>query len=275
MTFPTLVALVRRLSSAARFPAGRVAILRLYGPISGAGRTAEWIELARHLRESARVPAVVLDVDSGGGSAPASDDLFLALERLAARKPLVAAIRGTGASGAYLAALPARRLVANPTALVGSIGVLSAGPRATALLERLGVSVSEHRTGRLKGMGAPWRDETIEEAAKEQAIVDRIHDSFVGRVAKARGLPEERVRELATGEVWLGSEALDLGLVDEVGDLERAVEIAAELAGVPARATPVRLRRSIVSRLVNRFASRLALAVADEIELRVGDRFRL
>src|SRR5437667_11900397 len=96
------------------FPPGRVAILRLYGPIIGAGRTADWIELARRLRESRRVPAVVLDIDSPGGSASGSDDLFLGLERLAAKKPLVAAIRGTGASGAYLAALAARRIVANP-----------------------------------------------------------------------------------------------------------------------------------------------------------------
>ena len=255
-------------------PTGRIAVLRLHGLIGGAGRTAEWIELARRVRESKRVPAVVLDIDSPGGSATGSDDVFLALQRLAAKKPLVAAIRGSGASGAYLAAMAAQRIVANPTAIVGSIGVINVSPRLPRLLERLGVEVSEHTAGSLKGMGAPWREESDAEAAKEQRIVDAIYDSFVGRVSAARGLSPERVRELATGEVWLGREALELGLVDEIGDLERAVEIAAELAGVPAKFAPVRVRRPLLGRLMERFAGTVARSVTDDIEARLWDRFR-
>jgi protease-4 len=256
------------------FPAGRVAIIRLNGPIGGSGRTLELIELAQRLRESPRVPAVVLDVDSPGGSATASDELFIAFERLAAAKPLVASIRGTGASGAYLAAVAARRILANPNAIVGSIGVISAGPRLPRLLDRLGVTVAETRAGRLKGMGAPWREETDEERAKEQEIVDAIYGAFVGRVAKGRSMTEERVRELATGEIWLGERALELGLVDEIGDLERAVEVAAAFAGVPPRAAPVRIRRPFFERVIGRFAGRLAARMTDEIETRLADRFR-
>jgi protease IV len=256
------------------FPPGHVAVLRLYGPIAGGARTADWIELVRRLRESRRVPAVVLDIDSPGGSATASDDMFLALERLAAKKPLVAAIRGTGASGSYLAAMAARSVVTQPNAIVGSIGVISAGPRLPRLLDRLGISVTENRAGRLKGMGAPWRDETDEERDKEQAIVDAFYAAFVGRVAKSRRLTEEQVRELATGEVWLGGQAVELGLVDEVGDLERAVELAARAAGVPPRAAPVRLRRPLFERLVGRFGASLGAAVADEIEARLETRLR-
>ena len=256
------------------FPPGHVAILRLYGPIADGARTADWIELVRRLRESKRVPAVVFDIDSPGGSATASDDMFLALERLAAKKPLVAAIRGTGASGSYLAAMAARTIVAQPNAIVGSIGVISAGPRLPRLLDRLGISVSENRAGRLKGMGAPWREETEEEREKEQAIVDAFYAAFVGRVARSRRLTEEKVRELATGEVWLGEEARELGLVDEIGDLERAVELAADAAGVPARSAPVRLRRPLLERLAGRFGVSLAAAVADEIEARLESRLR-
>ena len=256
------------------FPAGEVAVLRLHGPIVGGGRSADLTELARHLRESRRVPAVVLDIDSPGGSATASDDLFLAFQRLAAKKPVVASIRGTGASGAYLAAMAAQRLLANPTGVVGSIGVISASPRLVKLLERAGVEVSETRAGRLKGMGAPWREESPEEHDKEQQVIEAFYASFVRRVAAGRGLSEERVRELATGEVWLGEQALELGLVDEVGDLERAIEVAAELAHVPARGAPVRLRRPFLARLVDRFAGRAATALADQVELRFWDRFR-
>jgi protease IV len=258
-----------------RFPRGRVAIVRIHAPIQGGGRTVELVELLRHLRESRRVPAVVLDIDSPGGSATASADLYQAIRRLAAEKPVVAAIRGVGASGAYLAALGAGRILAGPMAVVGSIGVISAGPRAPRLLERIGVSVTETRAGRLKGMGAPWRDETAEERAKEQAIVDGFYEAFVGRVAAARELTEERARELATGEVWLAGQALELGLIDQIGDVEDAVEVAASLAGVPAHASPVRLRRPFFSRLVDRFATRVAASIADEVDLRAWDRFHL
>lgn len=271
-----MTARLRRLLRLGRpVPAGRVAVIRLYGPIGGAGRTSEWVELVRRLRESKRVPAVVVDIDSGGGAASASENLFLALERLAEVKPVVAAIRGAGASGAYLAAVAARHIVATPTAVVGSIGVITVAPRVPRLLERLGVGVSQHTAGRLKGMGAPWREESPDEAEKEQQLVDAIYDVFVERVAERRGLARERARALATGEVWLARDAIPLGLVDEIGDLERAVEVAAEMAGVPARAATVRLHRPLLGRLVDRFAARAASALLDEIDVRLGERFRL
>ncbi len=252
----------------------RVAVLRLFGTIGGGVRTADWIELVRRLRESERVPAVVLDIDSPGGSATASDDMFLALERLAAKKPLVAAVRGVGASGAYLAAMAATTIVAQPNAVVGSIGVISASPRLPRLLDRLGVSVTETRAGRMKGTGAPWREDTDEERAKEQAVVDAFYDAFVERVATGRRMTNERARELATGEVWLGREARDLGLVDEIGDLERAVEIAAHAAGVPARSATAHLRRPLLDRLAGRFGTSLVTAVTDEVERRVQTSLR-
>lgn len=256
-------------------PPGRVAIVRLYGPIGGAGRTADRLELVRRLRELRRVPAVVLDIDSPGGSASASDDLYLGLERLAAKKPLVAAVRGTGASGAYLAAMAAHGFIANPNAVVGSIGVISAGPRLPRLLDRIGVSVSVTKQGRYKEMGAPWREDTDEERAKEEQLVESIYDAFVARVAAGRHMTTAGVRELATGEVWLGTRALELGLIDEIGDLERAIEIAADMAHVPARSARVGLPRPFMLRLADRFGTSLASSVADELEVRLADRIRL
>jgi protease IV len=190
-------------------------------------------------------------------------------------QPLPIVRSAAGASGAYLAALAARRIVAAPTAVVGSIGVISVAPRLPRLLDRLGVSVEEHTAGALKGMGAPWREGAAAEAAKEQALVDAIYDGFVARVASARNLSTERARELATGEVWLGSESVSLGLVDEIGDLERAVEVAAEMAGVPAKPVSARLPRPLFGRLIDRFASRVALSIADEIEIRLSDHLRM
>jgi protease-4 len=253
-----------------RIRPGRVAVVRLYGPIAGGARSADWVELVRELARDRRVPAVVLDIDSPGGSAPASDYLYVALRRLADRKPLVAHVRGVGASGAYLAAMAAGKLIVAPSAVVGSVGVISVGPRVAPLLDRLGVRVEEHRAGRLKGMGAPWRDDTEEERSREQELVEAFYDRFVDRVAQGRGLPRQRVVELATGEVWLGSRAVELGLADAVGDLDDAIAAAAEEAGVPAEASPVRLRRPFLARLVDRFATRLAASIADELEARLA-----
>ena len=266
--------LLRHMLPGRTFPRGRVAVIRLHGPIGGSTRTVDLIELTRAVRESRRVPAVVLDINSPGGSATASDELLIAFRRLAAVKPVVASIRGVGASGAYLAAMAAHRVLANPNAVVGSIGVISAGPRVPRLLDRLGVEVSETRAGRLKGMGAPWRSDTDEERAKEQAIVDAFYDAFVRTLAVGRGLSEARARDLATGEIWLGRQALELGLVDEIGDLERAVEVAAAMAGVPAKSAAVRVRQPLFARLVGRFTTSLAAAVANEVEVRLDDRYR-
>ncbi len=252
-----------------RLRPGRIAIIRLYGPIGGGARSADWVAVVKELGREKSVPAVVLDIDSPGGSAAASDYLYLALKRLADRKPLVAHVRGTGASGSYLAAMAARKIVVAPSSIVGSIGVISAGPRLPKLLDRLGVRVEEHRAGRLKGMGAPWRDETEEEGSREQKLVDAFYDRFVDRVAEGRGLERGRVVELATGEVWLGSEAVKLGLADATGDLDDAIESAAALAGVPAEASPVRLHRPMLARLADRFAMRLASSIADELEARL------
>ncbi len=252
--------------------AGRVAVVRLYGPISGGQRSAEWVETVARARRSRHVPAVVVDIDSPGGSAPASDYLYLALARLAKEKPLVAHVRGVGASGAYLAALAARSIVVAPNAVVGSIGVISSGPRVAVLLERIGVRVQETKAGSLKGQGAPWRDDSPEEAAKEQELVDAYYDAFVGRVAEGRRMAPERARELATGEVWLGVRSVELGLADEVGDLDRAVEIAAAAAGVPARSVPVHARRPFFARLVDRFATRAASRLTDAVETELWRR---
>jgi protease-4 len=265
-----LGALFRR----SRLRPGRVAVIRLYGAIGGGARSADWIELVKALGRHRSVPAVVLDIDSPGGSAAASDYLYLALKRLADKKPLVAHVRGTGASGSYLAAMAASRIIVAPSSIVGSIGVISAGPRLPKLLDRLGVQVEEHRAGRLKGMGAPWRNETEEEATREQELVDAFYDRFVDRVVAGRGLDRARVLELATGEVWLGSRAVELGLADEVGDLDDAIEAAAAMAGVPAESSPVRLRRPFFSRLADRFATTFASSIANEVEARLfQDRF--
>ena len=128
----------------------RIAVVEVFGALGSAVRTAEFVRIFRALEENDRVRAVVVDIDSPGGSASASDYLHRALARVSARKPVVAFIRGMGASGAYLLSCAATKVVAIPGALVGSIGVISIRPLLYEFMRRYGIGVSITKSGRLK-----------------------------------------------------------------------------------------------------------------------------
>lgn len=204
-------------------------------------RTGEVVRLLDRARDASRIRAVVLDIHSPGGDAVASEALYRAVRRLARRKPVVAWIRGTGASGAYFVACGATRILAFPGAIVGSIGVISARPVLVDALRRLGAAVHVTKTGPFKDLGAPWREPTEEDRAKEQRLVDGIFRHFTDAVREARRLDEATMARVTTGEVWLAEEALALGLVDRLCDEEEAYEEARRLARLPRRAL-VRLR---------------------------------
>ncbi len=253
---------------------GRVAVIEFYGVIGGRIQSPVYGRLLDDVRHNRSVKAVVLDVDSPGGSAVASEYLHNSLSKLAESKPVVAFIRGTGASGGYMLSCAAQRIVALPGSLVGSIGVISARPMLQDLLERVGISFSVNKSAELKDMGAFYRRPTAEEESKMQALVDEMYDSFVAKVALARRMDEDRVRTHATGEVFTGRKAHELGLVDELGDLERAVAMAAQMGGVSARRRPqyIRPRRPFRSRLLGGFGASLAETVVEETERRLMER---
>ena len=235
-------------------PVGGIGIWELFGPIGGTRRLREALSAIDTMKNSRRVKAVLINVDSPGGLATASDCLYSAISRLAGRKPVVAFVSGSSASGAYLATCSATRIVALPTAVIGSIGVLSVRPVLQNLLNRIGIDVAVTKSGRLKDMGSMYRPATEEEKKKEEELVGGFFDYFVSAVAKGREIDEGVVRELATGEVFLGDKAKSLGLVDEVGDFELAADIACELGDVPRRFIPIRRRPTLSERLLLRFA---------------------
>lgn len=229
----------------------RIGIVQVRGVIDGALRTEALIKVLGTARRNQRVHAVVLDINSPGGGATGSEALHVAVKRLAAQKPVVAWIRSTGASGAYFLACAATRIVAFPSAIVGSIGVISVRPIAVDALRRLGTRIEVTKTGQFKDLGAPWREPTEADAAKEQELVQAVFRRFTAAVRAGRGFDEPALARVTTGEVWLGTQALELGLVDAlVEDEEGAVEVAQDLAGLPHRAT-VQLgpRKSVLARL--------------------------
>ena len=249
-------------------------MLEVAGQIGVQVRGPEMVRTIKALREDHRVQAVVVEIDSPGGSASVSDAIFRALQRLSKKKPTVAFIGSSGLSGGYLIACGAQHIMALPTALVGSIGVIFTRPVIEELMQKVGVRMVMTHEGRLKGMFQPWRGPTPEEQEKVQALTEEYYEWFVSSVASARGLDVARVRELATGEMYSASRGKEIGLVDELGDFEGAVERAKELAKFPERPRLqwVRPRRPLLERLLARGSAAMAGAVAGEIESRISPR---
>lgn len=251
---------------------GRIAIVELFGSIGMTLRSDEYVPILEGLRRSKAIKAVVLDIDSSGGEVPTSAYLRLAVSKLAAEKPVIAFARGTCASGAYLIGCAAHKIVAMPYAVIGSIGVLSFWPVISELLERLGVQVEVSKSAELKDMQAFWRPPSEEEREKSQALVDAFHGEFVSIVAEARGLEPQAVQALATGEVFWAQRALELGLVDELGDQERAFELAMELGQVPRRLIYVKPKRRRWRRWMGRFSDSLVAEIGFQMERRLQPR---
>ena len=180
------------------------------------------------------VRAIVLRINSPGGTITASDVLYHEISTFKARRkiPVVAALMDVGASGGYYVALAADQIVAHPTTITGSIGVLMLTVNASGLLEKIGVSASYVKSGGLKDMGSPFRTLTPEERALFQELIDRFYGRFVDLVAQERRIDEARVRAFADGRVYTAGEAQSLGLIDRIGYLEDAVVLAREAAGV-------------------------------------------
>lgn len=245
---PSGTSLAERVTAAADMR--RIAVVPVRGVIGGALRTADLVKTLDRARENKRIRAVVLDIASPGGDAVASETLYLAVRRLAVAKPVVAWIRSVGASGSYFLACGATRILAFPAALVGSIGVISVRPVLIDTLRRIGASVRVTKTGPFKDLGAPWREPTEDDLAKERELVEGMFRHFTTAVRAARGYDEAALARVTTGEVWLADRALELGLVDGLAEEEAAMEEAQRLAGLPHRKV-VRLhpRRSVLQRL--------------------------
>lgn len=188
-----------------------------------------------------KIQAIVFRVDSPGGSYVASDTIWreVVLARKAG-KPVVVSMGNVAASGGYFVAAPATVIVAQPGTLTGSIGVVVGKPVIGDLLGRLGVGLGSVEQGAHARMFAPTRDFTDEEWTRVNSFLDRVYDDFVGKVADGRGLPRERVDALARGRVWTGADAHERGLVDELGGLSVAMDIARRKAGLSTDA-PVRV----------------------------------
>jgi len=202
------------------------------GPIIGSDSLIEYIREARANRS---VRAIVLRVDSPGGSSTASDVIWRELSiTQEPSRPIIASMSDLAASGGYYIALGADAIVAQPGTLTGSIGVYTGKFVVTGTLEKLGVNIEATSDGRHAQMFSPDRRFTPEERAKVEESMQAVYDQFVERAAAARHMAPEKIDEIAQGRVWTGQQARANGLVDQLGGLYAAIALAKQRAKIPA-----------------------------------------
>ena len=225
-----------------RFTFGKtVAVVDVRGVISDAADTVEALD---HLRQQDATIGVVVRIDSPGGAVAPSQEIYDAVWRLRARKPVVASLGNVAASGGYYVASAADVVVADPGTLTGSIGAIMEVQNVATLAEKVGVSQTVVKSGRFKDVGQPLRAVTDEERVLLQRMVDDVLGQFIDAVARGRGMEAGRVRALADGRLYSGAQARDVGLVDELGGLAEATRVAWSRAGQTGepRVSHVRLR---------------------------------
>jgi protease IV len=198
------------------------------------------IKQIRDLREDDDVAAVVLRVNSPGGSSLASEVILRELLRLKAKKPVVVSMGNVAASGGYYISCAANRIIAQPNTITGSIGVVGVMPSAEELFKKIGARVETVEKGKWALFFRVDRDMTAEQKSVLMDLMNGIYDEFVNHVAEGRHLTPDEVKSVAAGRVWTGTQALERRLVDELGGLDLAVQRACELAKVSREQVVVR-----------------------------------
>jgi protease IV len=208
------------------------------------------------------VKAIVLRIESSGGEIEPCQEILLEIERAKETKTIVVNMGEMAASGGYYISTAADKIVAMPTTQTGAIGVISAAIDVKGLLDKLGIQIEIFKGGKYKDMYWGLRELTPEEETIMQQMVDEYYQGFVDVVAEGRGLSQEEVKDLATGQLYSGTKAKELGLVDELGDLDTAINLAAELAGIKAPIVEYYKQPGLIGRLLS--------GLVDAIETRIS-----
>ena len=207
----------------------KVGVIPIEGVISDA---KEIIDQIKEFDENDKIRAVVLRLDTPGGSVAPSQEIYQAVLELRKKKKVVASMGSVAASGGYLIAVAADQILANSGTITGSISAVMHYANVEELLKKIGLRSSVIKSGKFKDMGSPTREMTNEERAMIQAIVDDINDQFVKAISANRNIPPAKILPLADGRVFTGRQAKELGLIDGLGSLQDAVLLAARLSGI-------------------------------------------
>lgn len=220
-----LIALLQR-----NIPGGeKVALVRIEGPIIDSKNTID--EIKDYTKDSS-IKAIILRIDSPGGAVAPSQEIYEEVRKAATKKPIVVSMGSVAASGGYYIASPATRIIANPGTLTGSIGVIMEIPNIEGLMNKVGIKTEVIKSGRHKDIASVFRGRSKEEREILQAVLNDVHEQFITAVAEGRKMLPDDVRKVADGRIFTGKQALKIGLVDELGNLEDAIKVASRLAGV-------------------------------------------
>jgi len=220
----------------------RIALVRVEGVILDSQSTVT--ELKR-FGDNPSIKAIVLRIDSPGGGVVPSQEIYDAVQRVRNKnsKAVIASMGTVAASGGYYIAAATDRIMANPGTLTGSIGVIMETANVEGLLKKIGVEGIVVKSGKFKDVGSPLRKMSDEERALLQSVMDDVHKQFIDAVAEGRAMEVSAVQALADGRIFTGRQAKDAKLVDELGNLDDAIQLAADLAGIEGEPKVVEPRR--------------------------------
>jgi protease-4 len=207
----------------------KVGVVEVTGVITSSN---EIIEDLLSFRDDSSVKAIVLRVDSPGGGVGPSQEIHEEIQKMVQIKPVVVSMGSIAASGGYYIAAPARRILANPGTITGSIGVIMEFTNFQDLLQKIGLQMSVVKSGEHKDIGSPLRPMSETDRKILQAMIDDVHQQFIAAVSEGRNLDPKKVKSLADGRIFTGRQALAAGLVDELGNLQDAIEVAADMGGI-------------------------------------------
>jgi len=215
------------------FPRGKtIGIIRVRGVIT---HSEDLIKQIHRFRDDHRIGGIVLRIDSPGGGVVPSQEIYEELRKLNRLKPVVTSMGSVCASGGYYIAVASRMIFANPGTVTGSIGVIVEFSNLSDLFKKIGVKTYVVKSGPFKDLGYPTRKMNPEDLQVIQGVIDAIYAQFVSAVSKGRHLPKEKVLALADGRIFSGTQAIHLGLVDRVGNLQDAIAYLANYLGVKGK----------------------------------------
>jgi len=214
----------------------KIGVIEIAGAISDSGAVLEQLT---DFNKDKHIKAIILRIDSPGGSVGASQEIYREVARVTQTKKVIVSMGDTAASGGYYIAAAGDKIVANPGTITGSIGVIMSFYRIDELSRKIGLTLEVIKSGEFKDTGSSFRELTDRERELMNGVVVNIQEQFIKAVAEGRKLPVDRVREIADGRIFSGEMAKGMGLVDELGNFQDAVNLAANLSGIKGEPTLV------------------------------------
>jgi len=231
--FAALYLIGRSAGTSSRFAFGdKIAIVEIRGVIA---QSSEIIEEIHQYLEDDGVKAIILRIDSPGGGVGPSQEIHREILKVKEKKKIVTSMGSVAASGGYYIACASDLIVANPGTITGSIGVLMEFTNIEELFKKIGIKGVVLKSGEHKDIGSPFREMTPEEKMIIQEVIDNVHQQFIKAVAEGRKLDRMKVTQIADGRILTGEQAKQLGLVDQIGNLDDAIDATAKLVGIEGK----------------------------------------